>query len=148
MWYEKNIFKKKQLFFFIFAVLGTQYWNLKWGMKYCKKYAEPAVFSAFTLDGQKFLNMSNQCLGVQLEKIYKTEKTLKCKAFHQNVFKMQGKCYADNLEVFCKAFPENKVQFNKLTDMKDNMDQNFLAMMKTALGKCTPPIDLFSLSSF
>ena len=126
---------------------GPQYWNLRWGMKYCKKYTDPEVLDTFTPMGKKLLNQTNTCVGLQLEKIFQKDKTLKCKSFHQNAFKIQGKCYAENQELFCKSFPENRVQFNKVTDMKDAMDASFLSMIKGALGKCDPPIDIFSLMS-
>ena len=124
---------------------GPQYWNLRWGMKYCKKYSEPEIMDAFTPDAKLFLNRTNTCVGLQLEKIYQKDKQLKCKSFYQTAFKIQGKCYAENQQLFCNSFPKNRVQFNKITEMRDYMDPSFLTMIKGALAKCTPPIDLFSL---
>jgi hypothetical protein len=126
---------------------GTQYWNLRWGMRYCKKYSDPEVLSTFTPLGRKLLNQTNTCVGLQLEKTYQKDKSLKCRSFYNNAFKIQSKCYAEDPELFCKSFPENRIQFSKVTDVKDYMDSNFLSMIKGALSKCDPPIDLFSLMS-
>ena len=115
---------------------GPQYWNLRWGMKYCKKYTDPSIISGFTADAQKFLNQTNTCISHTLERTYQKERSLKCKDFYQKAFKAQSKCYSNNQALFCKIFPENKNQFNKITEMKDYMDQTFISMIKNALAKC------------
>jgi hypothetical protein len=124
---------------------GPQYWIQRWGTKYCSKYTDKNTFSSFSIDAQRFLNSTNECLAKSLETTYRTDKPLRCKKFYITAFKSQGKCYSQNIDLFCDIFPKNKVQFSKVTDIKDYMDQYFISMIKSTLGKCNPKMDLFSL---
>ncbi len=70
---------------------------------------------------------------------------MRCKRFYEQAFDAQGKCYAEMGDRFCKVFPENKNQFMKTMERDDYMNTYFISMVKNTLGKCKPPIDLFSL---
>ena len=126
---------------------GTQYFNIRWGLRYCRKYSNKSFMDVFTPDARKFFNLTNQCLSKWLEKTYEIETSLKCKTFHQNAFQEQTKCYQEHQDLFCKILPENAEHFKKLVDIKDFNDQSFAIMMKSTCSKCKPPIDLIKIMS-
>ena len=126
---------------------GNQYFNIRWGMRYCSKYSNTNFMGSFKPDARKFFNLTNQCLAKWLENSYEKETAIKCKTFHQNAFKEQTKCYEEHQDLFCKILPENAEQFKKLIDIKDFNDQSFATMMKYTCSKCKPSIDLIKIMS-
>ncbi len=124
---------------------GRDYWMMKWGLKYCAKYANPAIYNSFTADGRNMLNFTMACQKKFVEKQYRSERPMRCKRFYEQAFEGQGKCYAEMGDTFCKVFPKNKNQFMKTMDRDDYMNSYFMTMVKNTLGKCSPPIDLFVL---
>lgn len=69
---------------------GPQYWTMRWGIKYCKKYNDPSIVKTFTVEGQELLNYTYSCITKNLEKTYKSKAPMKCKRFYDNAFKIQG----------------------------------------------------------
>ncbi len=118
---------------------------VKWGLKYCSKYADPATYNSFTAEGRAMLNYTVTCQKKFVEKQYRSDRPMRCKRFYEQAFEGQGKCYAEMGDQFCKVFPLNKNQFMKSMDREDYMNTNFMSMVKNTLGKCKPPIDLFQL---
>ena len=124
---------------------GQKYWILNWGLKYCRRYAEPTYIQYFTESGKQLIRHVNQCLPKSLEKFYKTKKTLKCKRLMHDAFEAQGKCYSEVKDLFCKAFPENKLAFIKVLDKSDLLNYDSMMMIKKTADKCVPKIDFVQL---
>ena len=124
---------------------GQKFWILNWGLKYCRRYAEPNYIQNFTESGKTLIRHVNQCLPKSLEKFYKTKKTLKCKRLMHEAFEAQGKCYAEVKDLFCKAFPENKHAFIKVLDKSDLLNYDSMMMIKKTADKCVPKIDFVQL---
>ncbi len=124
---------------------GKDYWIMKWGVKYCNKYANPTSYNSFTPEGQSMLNFTNTCHRKFFEKQYRSEKPMRCKRFFDQAINAQGKCYANLGDTFCKVFPQNKNQFMGTMDRDDYMNTNFITMVTDRLSSCNPPISLFTL---
>lgn len=121
---------------------GNKFWIMNWGYKYCRRYADPEFTSKFTDRGKVLLEHINKCLPKQLEKFYKTKKSLNCKRLYNQAFEVQHKCYAEKQKDFCVAFPENKELFIKVLDQSDFLNFDSISMIKKSVEKCEPKINL------
>ncbi len=124
---------------------GNKYWIMNWGYKYCRRYADPEFTSKFTDRGKKLLDHVNKCLPRQLEKFYKTKKSINCKRLYTQAFDAQHKCYAEKQKDFCVAFPDNKELFIKVLDQSDFLNFDSISMIRKSVEKCEPKINLSDL---
>ena len=86
----------------------------------------------------------NRCLPKFLEKHYKSTKPIGCERLSSLALNAQGKCYMENLKLFCTGFPENKDQFIKVLDQSDFLNFESISMISRVADKCNPKLDLAS----
>lgn len=121
---------------------GNKYWIMNWGYKYCRRYADPEFTSKFTDKGKVLLTHINKCLPKQIEKFYRSKKSINCKRLYAQAFDAQHKCYAEQQKDFCIAFPENKELFVKVLDQSDFLNFDSISMIRKSVEKCEPKINL------
>ena len=126
---------------------GNKYWIMNWGYKYCRRYADPEFTSKFTDRGKQLLDHINKCLPKQLEKFYKSKKSINCKRLYSQAFDAQHRCYAEKQKDFCVAFPDNKELFIKVLDQSDFLNFDSISMIRKSVEKCEPKINLSDLLS-
>jgi hypothetical protein len=124
---------------------GSEYWIINWGYKYCARYADSTFNDEFTQAGRELLAHVNTCLPRSLRRSYVRSNTINCKLLQLQAFKIQGKCYEREQELFCKGFPENSHLFTKVLDQSDFFNMDSVKMIKDTAEKCDPKIDLAKL---
>ncbi|XP_025088642.1 uncharacterized protein LOC112560798 [Pomacea canaliculata] len=85
---------------------GEQGYMIKYGQPYCARFER--VYTAFSPQGQDFINGTSQCLTRGLLHLYRTD-TVDCHRLSHDAFDLISSCYSAN--GFCDVVKENAAVF-------------------------------------